>query len=152
MNKSWFRGILVVAFICVLINTPLFGQTLEGLAVLPADTFEKGPTSGQFIGPANGRTPPFIGLQPVQGVSSVLRESSGDFLLMSDNGFGAQNNSQDALLRVHRISPDFKTKSNGTGSVQVKSFITLSDPNHRINFPIVADKTNYPFTSLTIPV
>jgi len=127
-------------------------QTLEGYAVLPADTFEPGPTSGQFITPANGRIPPFANKQPVQGISAVLRASNADFLVMSDNGFGAQNNSQDALLRVHRISPDFKTKTKGTGSVQVKSFITLSDPNHRINFPIVADNTNYPFTNLTIPV
>jgi hypothetical protein len=28
--------------------------------VLPADTFAPGPTSGQFITAANGRTPPFV--------------------------------------------------------------------------------------------
>src|SRR5262245_23763807 len=140
---------MVILFGCV---SHTSAQTLEGYAVLPADKFEAGPTSGQFITPANGRIPPFTNKQPVQGISAVLRAPNGDFLVMSDNGFGAQNNSQDALLRVHRISPDFKTKTNGTGSVQVKSFITLSDPNHRINFPIVADNTNYPFTNLTIPV
>jgi hypothetical protein len=44
--------------------------------------------------------PPFTDLQPVQGFSSVLRESNGDFLVMSDNGFGAEENSADYLLRV----------------------------------------------------
>ena len=34
-------------------------QTLEGIAVLPADTFVVGPTSGQFITASNGRIPPF---------------------------------------------------------------------------------------------
>ena len=32
---------------------------LISFAVLPADHFVAGPTSGQFIEPANGRTPPF---------------------------------------------------------------------------------------------
>src|SRR5215510_14564473 len=118
-------------------------QTLEGFAVLPADTFEPGLTSGQFITPANGRVPPFVNRQPVQGVSSVLRTSNGDFLVMSDNGFGAQNNSADYVLRVHRISPDFKTKTGGSGAIAVKSFISLHDPDFKINFPIVAEKPTY---------
>jgi hypothetical protein len=70
-------------------------QTLEGRAVLPADTFADGPTSGQFIEPANGRVPPFVGAQPVQGFSSVLRTWFGEYLAMSDNGFGAKANSAD---------------------------------------------------------
>ena len=139
-------------FIFLGISSLTFAQTLESIAVLPADTFEPGPTSGQFASPANGRIPPFINKQPVQGISSVLRASSGDYLVMSDNGFGAQDNSQDYVLRVHRVSPDFKTKSGGTGVEVVQSFFTLSDPNHRINFTIVADRTVYPFTALSIPV
>ena len=127
-----------------------FGQTLEAIAILPADTFEHGPTSGQFITPANGRIPPFVNKQPLQGISSVLRSTAGDFLVMSDNGFGAKDNSQDSVLRVHRIHPDFRTSSGGTGSIEVKSFITLSDPNHRINFHIVADLTNYPGSMVSV--
>ena len=46
-------------------------QTLEGFARLPADTFGPGPTSGQFIAPANGRIPPFVDKQPVQGVGGA---------------------------------------------------------------------------------
>ena len=41
-------------------------NTLTGWAVLPADTFAPGPTSGQFSNPANGRTPPYLDQQPVQ--------------------------------------------------------------------------------------
>ena len=58
---------------------------------------------------------------------------------MPDNGFGAKDNSPDYVLRVYRISPDFKTKHGGSGDIEVKSFITLRDPHRRINFPIVAD-------------
>ena len=140
----------IVLLITASYSIPSFAQTLEAIAILPADTFEHGPTSGQFIAPANGRIPPFVNKQPVQGISSVLRSMSGDFLVMSDNGFGARDNSQDYVLRVHRIHPDFRTSSGGTGSVEVKSFITLSDPDHRINFHMVADLTNYPGT--TVPV
>ena len=140
------------AILVILSSAPLFSQTLESIAVLPADTFEPGPTSGQFIAPTNGRIPPFVNKQPVQGISSVLRLSSGDFLVMSDNGFGAQDNSQDYVLRVHRIGPDFKTKTGGSGSIALRSFVTLSDPHHRINFPIVADLANYPFTTRIVPV
>src|SRR5262245_35370820 len=109
-------ALLCFAFVGWFLLTPASAQTLEGIAILPADTFKPGPTSGQFIAPTNGRIPPFMNKQPVQGISSVLRLSMGDFLVMSDNGFGQQNNSQDYVLRVHRISPDFKTKSRGSGT------------------------------------
>jgi hypothetical protein len=130
---------------------PATAQTLEAYAVLPADTFEPGPTSGQFTTAANGRIPPFVNQQPVQGVSAVLRTSKGDFLVMSDNGFGNQANSADYVLRVHRISPDFKTKTGGQGTIAVESFITLRDPDFKVDFPIVAEKATYYPTS-AIPV
>src|SRR5262245_54685571 len=116
---------LATLFLTCAMRVPAAAQTLEAHAVLPADTFEAGPTSGQFIAAANGRVPPFVNRQPVQGVSSVLRTSNGDFLVMSDNGFGAQNNSADYVLRVHRISPDFKTKTGGSGAITVQSYFTL---------------------------
>jgi hypothetical protein len=125
-------------------------QTLEAFAVLPADTFATGPTSGQFITPTNGRTPPFGGLQPVQGVSSVLPTTKGDFLVMSDNGFGAKENSVDYVLRVYRVSPNFKTRNGGTGTIDVVEPITLRDPDRRITFPLVADGQTYPGSAIPV--
>ena len=147
-RRGLFPGIGLV--LVAVLPTLAGAQTLTGFASLSADTFAPGPTSGQFITPANGRVPPFAGLQPVQGFSSVLRRPNGDFLVMSDNGFGAKPNSPDYVLRVYRISPDFKTKNRGTGTIDVRSFITLRDPAARINFPIVADGAFYPGS--TIPV
>jgi hypothetical protein len=118
-------------------------QTLERFASFPADTFAPGPTSGQFITPANGRTPPFDESQPVQGISSVLQAPNGDFLVMCDNGFGAKENSADYVLRVYRISPNFRTQKGGSGAIDIRSFFTLRDPYHRIAFPIVADGAFY---------
>jgi hypothetical protein len=69
---------------------------------------------------------------------------------MSDNGFGAKANSADYVLRVYRIDPDFRTAQGGSGVISVESFIELSDPEDLIPFPIVAEMTNYPGT--TIPV
>jgi hypothetical protein len=125
-------------------------QALVKFASLPADTFAPGPTSGQFIAEANGRIPPFLDKQPVQGFSSVLETSRGDFLAMSDNGFGSKPTSPDYVLRVYRIDPDFRTSRGGSGRITVESFFTLRDPDHRINFAIVADGEFYPGSTMPV--
>src|SRR5262245_24671762 len=129
--------------------SPVSAQALEGFARLDADTFAAGPTSGQFITTTNN-TAPFDHKQPVQGFSSVLRAANGEFLVMPDNGFGQKGNSADFVLRLYRISPDFERRGRGTGTIAVKSFISLRDPDHRINFPIVADAAFYPASSIPV--
>lgn len=129
---------------------PASAQTLEGFAKLPADTFAAGPTSGQLIAPTNGRVPPFEDKQPVQGLSSVLPGPHGDYWVMPDNGFGAKENSSDFVLRVYRIDPHFKTAWGGPGTIDVKAFISLRDPDRRITFPIVADGVTYPGTAIPV--
>ena len=126
-------------------------QTLIARAILPSSTFLPGPVSGQFITGANGLTVPFSS-QPVQGFSAVLDNGDGSFLVMQDNGYGAKGNSADALLRSYNIRPDFKTASGGSGGITIDSYITLSDPDRKINFPIVADLANYPNGANNIPV
>jgi len=75
--------------------------TLRARAVLPARTFAPGPLSGTLLGtaPINGVTPPFPG-QPVQGFSAVLDAGDGRYWAMPDNGYGAEENSKDFLLRM----------------------------------------------------
>jgi hypothetical protein len=137
---------------------------LVGWAMLPANTFAVGPTSGQFVsGPAPGaQTPPYFAAQPVQGFSAVLNgPTAGTYYVMPDNGFGSQGNSADTLLRVYAMQPDFKTYNGtsvvGTGFVNPVSyltgvpqpsylpttFITLSDPAGKLGFPIQASYANY---------
>ena len=156
-TRSTAAAIFLTATLVLTSFAPARAQTkLEKFASLPADSFAPGPTSGQFIAPANGRVPPFEDQQPIQGISSVLQAWNGDFLVMSDNGFGAKDNSQDYVLRVYRIKPNFRTKNGGRGTIRAHSFITLSDPYRRINFPIVADREFYPGNAMvpddTIPV
>lgn len=125
-------------------------------AVLPSATFAPGPTSGQFATGGNGVVTPFINRQPVQGFSAVLPGPHEDtFYVMPDNGFGNKANSPDALLRVYNVKPDFKTGTvtpvnRFTGEELAEftseSFITLSDPWHRVPFVIVADGSVYPGT------
>ena len=69
---------------------------------------------------------------------------------MPDNGFGQKDNSADFVLRLYRISPDFQERNRGTGTIAVKSFISLRDPDHRIPFPIVADAAFYPASSIPV--
>jgi hypothetical protein len=148
-TRSFFLPWFLLAALATLHGTAA-AQTLEGFAKLPADTFAPGPTSGQLITPANGRVPPFENQQPFQGISSVLPGLHGDFWVMPDNGFGAKENSPDFVLRVYQIDPDFRTRRGGSGTIEIKSFISLHDPDHKINFPIVADAAMYPGS--TIPV
>src|ERR1051325_11615934 len=133
---------------------------LAGFALMPANTFATGPTSGQFAGAgAGGNTLPIIDKQPVQGFSAVLHgPNASSFYVMPDNGFGTKDNSADALLRVYALQPSFRTwngkKVVGTGTVSsvdfnsgrilsefnARSFISLRDPRHKLGFPIVANQ------------
>ncbi|HEV7657732.1 MAG TPA: esterase-like activity of phytase family protein [Mycobacteriales bacterium] len=112
--------------------------TLIGRAVLPAATFAGGPVSGQYIGagPIAGQPVPFAH-QPVQGFSGLLpvRGTRGDYWALMDNGYGAEENSADSLLRIYRIRPDLTgPKTNG---VKVVDHIDLADPDHRVSWTIV---------------
>jgi hypothetical protein len=135
-------------------------NTLVGWALLPAATFADGPTSGQFTSANSYGTnlPPYKYLQPVQGFSATLAGPEKEtFLVMTDNGFGSQANSADALLRMYALKPDFKTTSGGTGKVSPVNFtlgtelgrfsnpsrITLNDINRKLGITIQADLNNY---------
>nr|WP_272819432.1 glycerophosphodiester phosphodiesterase family protein [Scytonema hofmannii] len=115
--------------------------TLKGFAVLSADTFAEGPQSGKFLTSTNGRTIPFPG-QPVQGFSGVQFADQNTFWFLTDNGFGAKNNSADYLLRIYRLDPSFQGIEGGDGSVKVLNYIQLSDPDNRVPFKIVNESTS----------
>jgi len=53
-------------------------------AILPADTFERRSSSGQFL----KQKTPFYNKQPIQGFSSILKAKKGKFRALSDSGFG----------------------------------------------------------------
>ncbi|MGJ5633769.1 esterase-like activity of phytase family protein [Nostoc sp. CALU 1950] len=112
---------------------------LVGFASLPADTYGDGPVSGEEIS-GNGRTGPFPG-QPIQGFSGVQFANNNSLYFLSDNGYGSKDNSEDFLLRIHRLDPSFKGTENGDGTVKVLDYIQLSDPNNKIPFQIVNEGT-----------
>ncbi len=114
--------------------------TLVSFAQLDVETYAAGPNSGSAVKGANGIFPLFKG-QPVQGFSGALKNGDGTYMVMADNGFGAQDNSADFLLRIYQIKPDFRTKTTGSAKVQVMSFIQLRDPNKLISFNIVNQNT-----------
>lgn len=148
-----FKPLATALLMGLTVTTAQAGGTLEGWAMLPAATFTPGPTSGQFISPANGHVPPFTGLQPVQGASAVLNGPlAGTYYVMSDNGFGAKGNSADHLLMLYAMRPDWANKSVGAVDYQTgadlpsfteASRIFLRDPDHRLGFTIQADLEHY---------
>lgn len=135
-------------------------NTLVGWAMLPADTFSDGPTSGQMANanPYGTFQPPYENLQPVQGLSAVLPGADeNSFVFMTDNGFGAQGNSADTLLRLYSVRPDFRTATGGSGKVSASDYLsgaalvrfthtsrlTLNDINQKLDLPIQADYRFY---------
>ncbi|MBM0740803.1 esterase-like activity of phytase family protein [Phormidium sp. CLA17] len=115
--------------------------TLKGFASLPADTFAEGPSSGSTItGTTNGRPIPFSS-QPVQGFSGVQSATTGLYWFLSDNGFGAKNNSSDYLLRLYQADPSFKGTESGNGGLNILGFTQLSDPDKKVPFKIVNETT-----------
>ena len=106
-------------------------QRNERLGSESANTFVGDPKYPR----ASGGTLPMKG-QSVQGFSGIVSLGKGDFLALTDNGFGNKVNSQDALLMVHRLSADW-TK----GEVRRRSTVFLSDPDKRVPFHIQNENT-----------
>lgn len=136
--------------------------TLIGYAVMPADSFVAGPTSGQFISGGDytnatsnyGYTLPLLNKQPMQGFSALAAGPvAGCYYVMQDNGFGSKPASPDALLHVYAMKPDwangkivpasFSTCDSLT-AFDATSFIRLRDPDRKLGYSLVADGVNYP--------
>ena len=114
--------------------------TLIQRATLSADHQAAGPPSGAQATAANGRTGPFPG-QVIPGFSGMLDNGDGTFWGLPDNGFGAKGNSADFLLRLYHITPKWETAEGGPGQVTVGEYLSLRDPDRRIDFPIVHGDT-----------
>jgi glycerophosphoryl diester phosphodiesterase len=123
-----------VALVC----TTCGGNILAGRAVLPAATFADGPVSGTFLGPGpvGGQDLP-LPSQPVQGFSAIISDCPECFLAISDNGYGAIENSADYHLRVYSLSADLED-----GEIDVTGWFELHDPDRRLPFPIVNEFTS----------
>lgn len=142
-----------------------FRATVTGHVFLPAQSFVDAPadapaalkTSGKFTGAARNDTlnsvegisalsdknaPRKIGIslpfkgQPVQGFSGVRSLGNGEFLVVTDNGFGNKANSPDAMLMFHKLKLDF-----ASGAAQRLETLFLHDPDKKIPFLIVNEGT-----------
>jgi glycerophosphoryl diester phosphodiesterase len=113
---------------------------LEARATLSADYLASGPESGADATPANGRKGPFPG-QVLPGFSAAVANGDGTYWAMPDNGFGTKANSRDFLLRIYLVRPRWEVADGGPGRIQVLRFVSLSDPNREIDFPIVRGDT-----------
>lgn len=74
--------------------------------------------------------------QAVQGFSAIVPQGNGEFLALTDNGFGSKVNSVDALLMVHRVKPDWQS-----GAMQRLETIFLRDPDRKVPFAIVNENS-----------
>lgn len=131
---------------------------LIGRAILNADTFAVGSTSGQFK--QTQRSLPFHHAQPVQGFSSVEPgPRPGTYFVLSDNGFGSKANSPDYHLRIYAVEPDFRNGQ--VYPIHVKtgdrlprfnhdSFIEFRDSQRQISWGIIADSPNYPQSQIPV--
>lgn len=129
------------------------GQSeLVGWAAIPRNERNPGPTSGQFIAPALGVTPPFASAQPIPGFSAFLEGRRGTYIGMPDNGFGAKGNSADYVIGFYVVDPQWKTCGDGStnaGPVARKSFVAFNDRRgllkngKGVDLVITADRATY---------
>lgn len=140
------RALIGRLSLATLLSIPAFGACtppegavrLSGHALLPAVTLTAGPPSGSYLGApvVNGQSLPFPS-QPVQGFSALLpAEQEGVYLAMTDNGYGALENSADFNLRVYRIRPELRQSEGGSGTISVLDFVELRDPDRHVPFAI----------------
>ncbi len=148
--NSWVAALLVAGMVVAL--TPpapvaaepsaaqqVVAPRVLARATLSADYLAPGQQSGADAAPANGRTGPFDG-QVIPGFSSAVANGDGTFWAMPDSGFGTKANSSDFLLRIYLVRPRWD-QDQGSGSIQIIRYLTLSDPRNMIAFPIVREST-----------
>ena len=144
MSKS---NIIFLSFLLMLLagcqgsdKTPI-GPLLTGRAILPADTFGDGPAVGHELdSKINGRDLPFSSV-PIQGFSSLVKNINGSFMALQDNGFGTLANSPRYPLRWYRLQIDLEGNKPHGGSVSILETVTLSDPDHWLDFPLAQSDT-----------
>ncbi len=103
---------------------------LTGQAILPAATFQPGPSCGIALGSSiNGHKLPLPGV-PVQGFSSLLHLKDNQFLALQDNGFGTLANSPDVPLQWFHLQVEFSDNSETSGEVIYQDQTNISDPHH----------------------
>ncbi|TAJ31172.1 esterase-like activity of phytase family protein [Bosea sp. (in: a-proteobacteria)] len=153
--------LILLAFPAIAQDAPeAFPSSLLGQAILPAFTIIPAPAeapedlkvSGKFLKPGTrveaigtvagtsagrptGISTPFAG-QPVQGFSGIRSLGNGEFLVLTDNGFGSKANSPDAALFFHRLKADF-----AGGRITRLSSAFLHDPDKKVPFRIVHEGT-----------
>jgi hypothetical protein len=128
---------LLLAFVA-LCAVPGSAQTLSGFAVLPAQTFVPGPTSGRKIEVKDGLVAlPFRDAQPIQGISSLWRLSESEFLALEDNGYGSKANSRDFAPRLLRLKFDFNPSKGKAARLNIVSTLELRDPKRLVTWPLV---------------
>ena len=163
MNKQLTTQFILclqsIIFSLFLSNFHVLGAELVGKAILRAETFAPGSTSGQFK--LTNRTVPFFRAQPVQGFSGVIPgPKPGTYLVISDNGFGSKSNSPDYLLRIYGVEPDFAEGKvfpveMRTGArlprFDRRSFLELNDRRRQIPWKIISDRSSYPNSKIPVP-
>jgi glycerophosphoryl diester phosphodiesterase len=132
--------------------------TLAARTVLFAGVYREGtPPSGAFFTPAERTTAaangvrgpaegPYLGGQPLQGVSSMVPAGDGTWWALADNGYGARANSADFQLVIHRLDPRW----GDAAGPRVLATTILRDPDRRIPWTIVCDqKTGTPLPAFS---
>jgi len=129
--------------------------------VLPAATSRAGSApTGAFFSSANAADaarngvadelpddPAYLAHQPVQGFSGMIPAGDGTWWALSDNGFGARDNSADYELVVYRVQPNF-----GASTPAIVQTITLRDPDRHVPWQLVCDRTGAALPDLSINV
>ncbi|MFQ3534441.1 MAG: esterase-like activity of phytase family protein [Aggregatilineales bacterium] len=144
---------LTILWVVLLVGTILSAEhtlaqndvaQLVGRAVMPANTQVDGQAAGLALAVGalvNGVKFPFDS-QPVGTISAVLPgEYPNTWLLLFDGQLGTSAQSSDYLLRFYTAELAFRRAQSGSGEVSLLNWQHLSDPDRRIERPIVNAET-----------
>ena len=125
----------------VLFSSLLSAAELAAVYTLSHHTYATGPTSGQI---KYQQQPNLVchHAQHVMGFSEVIQgEASNVLWMLTDSGYGKQTDSADFIPRIYEISiADAPTPAS---ALYLGRFISFSDPDKRLSFPIQAEYTHY---------
>jgi len=107
------------------------GKRVDAPGSLPGTSFLSNPAAPR----PTGVSLPFKG-QPIQGFSGIKSVGDGSYWVLQDNGYGARNNSADAMLMFHHLKPDWHK-----GGIKILQTAFLHDPDGKLPFPIVNEGT-----------
>ncbi|MBC7757173.1 MAG: esterase-like activity of phytase family protein [Bdellovibrio sp.] len=131
--KSHIYKVLFLIF--CLITKVVTAATLVGWSSMGQNTYTAGPFSQHQ--PQLGWAPPSS--QIVGGFSAGEKSTDGNYIFLTDTGFGPKSSSLSSLLGLYELKIDFNDFNKQKKNVEVLKLLRFNDIDHKLSFKKQAD-------------